>query len=98
MIGYGQFRQGVNLPTGKFLPMQLLAAANYIKDSNKEFYNNVVETGPAIRIAPSRHLTAIQLEAQYVRGFYTISDPGNPYGKTYGDFRFSILWGNIFTK
>ena len=96
VIGYGQLRQGFNLPTGRVLPIQVLAALNYIQDSNKEFYNNTVEIGPAIRIAPSRHMTGVQLEAQYVHGVYTRHDPANPYGARYHDFRFSILWGKGF--
>jgi tetratricopeptide (TPR) repeat protein len=98
VIAYGQLRQGVNLPTGRILPMQVLAAVNYIQDSNKDFYNNVVEAGPAIRIAPSRRMTEIQFEAQYVHGVYTRHDAANPYGARYHDFRFSIIWGKGFRR
>src|SRR5262249_52954607 len=54
VIGYVQLRGGVNMPTGRFLPMQILGAVNFIKDTNRDFYNNVAEAGPAIRIAPGR--------------------------------------------
>ena len=96
VIGEVQFRAGLNLPTGRALPMQLLAAVNAIKDNNHNFYNNVVEAGPALRIAPSRHLTTVYLEAQYLRGAYTLHDPANPYGSHYGDLRISMVWSNTF--
>jgi tetratricopeptide (TPR) repeat protein len=97
VIGYLQFRQGVNLPTTKFLPMQVLAAVNGVKDSKKAFYNNIVEVAPVIRIAPIRPLPDFQIEAQYVRGYYVLRNDGtNPYGSNYEDFRVTLTWGTAF--
>jgi hypothetical protein len=98
VIGYVQLREGVNFPTARVLPIQLLAAVNVVKDSNRDFYNNIVEVGPALRVAPSAKMSAVQFEVQYVRGFYTFHDPANPYGSRYHDIRFSIIWSNLFTK
>jgi Flp pilus assembly protein TadD len=91
-----QLREGINLPTPQALPMQLLAATNLMKDSNGNFYNNVVEAGPVLRIAPSRHLPDLSIEAQYLRGFYLVHDPANPYGPRYGDFRLFVIWSRSF--
>jgi tetratricopeptide (TPR) repeat protein len=91
-----QVREGINLPTGPALPMQLLAATNLIKDSNGNFYNNVVEVGPVLRIAPLRHLPSLTIEAQYMRGFYDVHDPTDPYGPRYGDFRIFLIWSKSF--
>lgn len=96
IIGDVQLRHGVNLPTGRVLPMQILAAVNVVKDSNRDFYNNIVEAGPALRVAPFRHVTGIQFEAQYVHGFYTFHDAANPFGPRYHDFRLSLIWGGTF--
>ena len=96
VIGYLQIRQGINLPTAHILPMQLLAAINVVRDSNGDFYNNVVEAGPAVRIAPFRRLLDLQFEFDYVRGFYTAHDPSNPYGPRYGDFRAFLIWSKDF--
>jgi hypothetical protein len=96
VIGYLQIRQGVNLPTAHFLPMQVLAAINVVRDSNGDFYNNVVEAGPAVRFAPFRRLLNLQFEVQYLRGFYTAHDPSNPYGSRYGDFRVFLVWSKDF--
>ena len=96
VIGYLQIRQGVNLPTAHILPMQVLAAINVVRDSNSDFYNNVVEAGPAVRIAPFRRLLGLQFEVDYVRGFYTAHDPSNPYGPRYGDVRVFLIWSKDF--
>jgi tetratricopeptide (TPR) repeat protein len=96
VIGYLQIRQGVNLPTAHLLPMQALAAINVVRDSNGDFYNNVVEAGPALRIAPFRRLLNLQFEVNYLRGFYTAHDPANPYGSSYGDFRVFFIWSKDF--
>ena len=96
VIGYLQIREGLNLPTARVLPMQVLAAVNVVRDSNRNFYNNVVEAGPDVRVAPFRHLPNLQLEAQYLRGFYAVHDPANPYRPRYGDFRLFVIWSKYF--
>jgi tetratricopeptide (TPR) repeat protein len=96
VIGYLQLREGVNLPTKRVLPVQVLAALNYSRDSNSDFYNNVVEVGPGVRVLPFRRLPNVQLVAQYVWGFYTIHDPTNPYGPRYNDFRVFLIWSRNF--
>lgn len=96
VIGYLQIREGINLPISSVLPMQLLAAVNVVRDSNADFYNNVVEVGPALRFAPFRRLPNLQFEADYVRGFYTVHDVANPYGARYGDFRVFLIWSTSF--
>jgi tetratricopeptide (TPR) repeat protein len=95
-IGNVQLREGINLPIFRALPMQLFAATNLIRDSNRNFYNNVVEVGPVLRVAPLRHLPSLTFEAQYLRGFYTAHDPTNPYGSRYGDFRVLLIWSRTF--
>jgi len=96
VIGNAQLRHGVNLPGSRFLPVQVLAAANFIKDSKKEFYNNVAEGGPIVRIAPFYHVLRIQLEGQYMHGYYTRRDPANPYGANYRDARLLLTWNINF--
>jgi len=96
VIGNVQLREGIDLPTSRVLPMQLLAGVNLVKDSNGDFYNNIVEVGPVLRIAPLRHVPSLAIEAQYMRGFYYIHDPTNPYGPRYGDFRLFLIWSKMF--
>jgi tetratricopeptide (TPR) repeat protein len=96
VIGSVQFREGLRLPTGRALPIALLGAVNLVKDSNGNFYNNIVETGPALRVSPVRQMPSLSLEIQYLRGFYTIHDPGNPYEPRYGDFRVFLIWSKNF--
>ncbi len=96
VIGYLQLREGLNLPTGRVLPIQVLAAVNLVRDSNGNFYNNVVEAGPEVRLAPFRRLPDLQIEAEYLRGFYAVHDPVNPYGPRYGDCRLFLIWSKHF--
>jgi len=96
IIGYLQLREGVNLPAPRVLPMQLLAAVNFVKDSRGQFYNNVAEAGPALRIGLFRVLPGLSMEAQYLRGFYVTHDLSNPYGPRYGDFRVFLIWSRSF--
>lgn len=92
VIGYLQLREGLNLPTAHVLPIQALAAVNLVKDSNGDFFNNVAEVGPEVRLALFRHLPDLQVRATYLRSFYTVHDSANPYGPRYGDFRFFLVW------
>jgi len=94
-IGSAQLREGIRLAAQR-VPMALLGALNLVKDSNGNFYNNVVEVGPMLRVAPLRSAPSLVLEAEYVRGFYTVHDPVNPYGPRYGDFRLSLVWSKDF--
>jgi Flp pilus assembly protein TadD len=95
-IGNVQVRGGINLPTTWVLPMQLLAATNLVRDTNGNFYNNVIEFGPALRISPLRHVPSLSFEAQYLRGFYIANDPTNPYGARYSDCRLFLIWSKTF--
>ena len=63
-----------------------------MKDSNGDFYDNVAEVGPEVRVALFRRLPQLQVRATYLRGFYTIHDSANPYGARYGDLRFFLVW------
>jgi Tfp pilus assembly protein PilF len=94
-IGSAQLREGIRLATSR-VPMALLGALNLVKDSNGNFYNNVMEVGPMLRVAPLRSAPSLAFEATYVRGFYTVHDPVNPYGPRYGDFRLSLVWSKDF--
>lgn len=96
VIGSLLLREGFNLPTGSVLPIQLLAAINFVKDSNGNFYNNSIEVGPDLRIVPVRKLPNLQFEMQYLRGFYVTHDSTNPYRPRYGDFRAFLIWSMNF--
>jgi tetratricopeptide (TPR) repeat protein len=96
VIGYLQVREGLNLPTARLLPVQVLAAVNFLGDSNGNFYNNVIEAGPDLRLAPFRRLLGVWIEAQYLRGIYTRHDLANPYGPRYEDVRVFLIWSKSF--
>jgi len=94
IIGYMQAKEGLTLPWKRPLPFQAFAAVNVVKDSQGDFYNNIIEIGPGFRFAPFRRMPAIQIQAQYLRGYYTMKGRRivNPYGPSYDDCRIFVVW------
>jgi len=94
IIGLLQGKEGLTLPLKRLLPVQAFAAANVVKDSRGDFYNNIIEIGPGFRFAPFRRMPAFQIQAQYLRGYYTIRGRRtvNPYGPNYDDCRIFVIW------
>jgi hypothetical protein len=66
-----QLKGGLSFPLKGVAPLQVFAAVNFIKDANDDFYNNVGEFGPGLRFAPIRRFPQFQIQAQYIRGYYT---------------------------
>lgn len=98
VIGYLQLKGGLSFPLKGVAPLQVFAAVNFIKDANDDFYNNVGEFGPGLRFAPIRRFPQFQIQAQYIRGYYTTNaqHSHNPYGRVYHDCRFFIIWSKYF--
>ncbi len=98
VIGYFQMKEGLTLAQKRVLPLQVFAAVNLIKDSKSDFYNNVVEFGPGLRFVPLRKLPMLQIQAQYLRGYYMTEGNRihNPYGPNYNDYRLFLIWAKYF--
>lgn len=98
VIGYLQIKEGLTLSRKHVLPMQVFAAVNLIKDSQSDFYNNVAELGPGLRLAPLKRLPMVQIQAQYLRGYYMTQGhrTRNPYGPNYNDYRLFLIWEKDF--
>jgi hypothetical protein len=71
-----------------------------VKDSGRDFFNNLVEAGFGVGFVP-RQKWGIKLTAEYMRGFYfglqRRGEP-NPYGPRYGDFRLALIYGKYIVK
>jgi Flp pilus assembly protein TadD len=70
-----------------------------LKDTNRDFYNNLVEGGFGLELQPLLKIN-LKLRAEVIHGVYfgiTGRDP-NPYGPSYNDFRLTLLYSGRFTK
>jgi hypothetical protein len=70
-----------------------------LKDTNRDFYNNLVEGGLGLELQPILRIN-LKLRAELIHGVYfgiTGRDP-NPYGPDYNDFRLTLLYSARFTN
>jgi len=92
-IAYLQPREIIDLTREGTLRLRPFLQQSISLDTNQQFYNNVFEFIPGFEISNTA-LSGLSFRAEYVRGFYLpISNyTTNPYGSTYGDFRFRLLF------
>lgn len=96
-IGYLQLREGVRLADWRASRLYGYAKINLVKDTNRDFYNNLAEFGPGVEFRPSGNFN-LSLRAEYLRGTYfgiEGHDP-NPFRAQYNDFRMTLLVGHRF--
>lgn len=92
-IAYLQPREIVDLTHEGSLRLRPFLQESFALDTNQQFYNNVFELIPGFEVSNTDvHSLAVRVE--YVRGFYLpfADSASNPYGSTYGDFRFRLLF------
>lgn len=99
VIAYAQLRESVRVFALKETSVDAYGRAALVKDTGRDFFNNLGEGGLGIRFTPFRPL-GLSLSAEYVRGFYfgieRAGEP-NPYRAQYNDFRVSLLFGKYIT-
>ncbi len=99
VIGYLQLRGGVKILDDGASRVSLYAPLYALKDSNRDFYNNLVELGVGGEYQPSVKLN-LKLRAEYLRGIYAGvqgRDP-NPYGSHYDEVRVQLVYSGHFTR
>lgn len=97
VIGYFQGRVGGKPWTGRRTTVALYAPVNALKDSNKDYFNNLVEAGVGLEVQPLARIN-FKVRAEAVRGFYMGihgRDP-NPYGRVYNDVRVTLIYSGRF--
>jgi len=97
VIGYLQIREGLRLVDWKNSRLLGYAKLNLVKDSNRDFFNNVGEVGAGLEFRPHRGVN-LGLRVEYLHGiYYGIEgrDP-NPFGRHYNDVRATLLFGRRF--
>jgi len=92
-IAYLQPREIVDLTHEGSLRLRPFLQESVALDTNQQFYNNVFELIPGFEVS-NTNLGGLGLRVEYVRGFYLpfADSSANPYGSSYSDFRFRLLF------
>lgn len=98
-IAYLQVRDGLRVADwgpsrlGSYLILHL------VKDTNRDFFNNVGEIGPGLEFRPNKEVN-LSFRAEYLRGVYygIHTSQANPFGPSYSDFRLTLLLGHRFSR
>lgn len=99
VIGTLRLRGGLRFHPGRWTALTVYAPVNAHKDSNRDFFNNLVEAGVGVELQPST-LFNLNLRAEALRGAYTGiegRDP-NPYPKRYDEFRLTLVYSAHFSR
>jgi hypothetical protein len=93
-IAYLQPREVLDLFRVGDLRFSSFLQGNVALDTNHAFYNNTGEVVPGLDIH-AKALPGASLRFQYVWGYYLDlpTNSPNPYGPTYRDLRFRLLYG-----
>ena len=96
-IAYLQVREGLHV--GDWGPSRFwgYSKLNLVKDTNRDFYNNLGEIGAGVEWRPTRELN-LSLRPEYLHGIYYGIEgrDANPFRSQYNDFRLTLLFGERF--
>ena len=98
-IGYLQLRAGVKAWDGARSQVSLYAPVYGLRDTNRDYYNNVVEYGGGVEVQPWTRLN-LKFRAERLFGVYMGvqgRDP-NPYGPRYADTRVIVVFSLHLAK
>ncbi|MDI6765610.1 MAG: hypothetical protein QME52_02115 [Bacteroidota bacterium] len=95
-IWYLQGRFGYRIIEASYTAFDIYSKGNLVRDTGKEFYNNLVEGGIGIQVIPNIEW-GVYLSAEYDVGQYLnyIGSP-NPYKRYYSMYRFFIIFERSF--
>lgn len=99
IIGYGQIRAGGKIWERWPARLNLYAPINAVKDSNRDFFNNLVEFGAGAELQLLGGVN-LRLRAEILRGVYTGIEGRDPnsYGARYDDLRLTLLYFGHFSR
>jgi tetratricopeptide (TPR) repeat protein len=104
VIGYLQGRAGMRVFEMSYTAADLYIRSMYVKDSEREFYNNLIDIGAGLRILPF-YKWDLYVMAEYYRGLYIDGLPSHydtslgqkvNNEKYFGGFRLFIIYDHIF--
>ena len=96
VIGYLQGRAGIRVFEMAYSAADLYVRSMFVKDSEREFYNNQLDAGIGLRILPVYNWD-LYIMTEYYRGMYVenIVRPAD-FSKYFGGFRLFIIYDHIF--
>ena len=92
---YGQTRGGYTLPALRGIDVQALWNLNLTTDARRQWWGNLAETGPGVRVRWAGLPEHMALRADFVRGAYLVNT-ANPRRPNYWDLRTGIWYA--FTR
>lgn len=99
VIGSLRVRGGLRLRAGPRSQVTLYAPVYLLKDTNRDFYNNLAEAGAGIEFQPLTTLN-LSVRAEYLRGWYAGIEgrDRNPYGPRYEEIRATVAYYAHFSR
>ena len=100
-IGYLQGRAGLRAVEVCHTALDAYLRGDYVFDTEKEFYNNLVEGGVGINLIPDVDW-GLNFMAEYHRGTYlnvsaaAEAQRAASYGQSYNSFRFYLIFEKTF--
>ena len=100
-ICYAQARAGLHALEVSHTSVDVYARLDLVGDTERKFYNNLVEIGGGVRITPNIDW-GLSLIGEYHRGFYTgVSDAATAerallYGAAYNSVRLFVIFDRVF--
>ncbi len=95
-IGYLQLRGGVRAVEVSRTVADLYARLDLVRDTEKEFFNNLVEIGGGMRLTPNVDW-GLHFACEYHRGMYwVVSDREIPYDLSYNSVRLMVIFERTF--
>ncbi|MBI5477049.1 MAG: tetratricopeptide repeat protein [Ignavibacteriales bacterium] len=102
-IGYLQARAGARIFEWKYSAIDLYVRSMFIKDANRDFYNNQIDAGIGLRVLPysgwDLYIMPEYYRAMYLDGVRSIyNDIQEKIGteKYFGGFRLFIIYDHLF--
>jgi tetratricopeptide (TPR) repeat protein len=92
IIATAIYRDGLRLPAGRLLAVDIYGRGGLSADTERHFFNNVAELGAGLRLVP--RMAAAWLGVEYTRGFYLDNTPAGG-DRTFGDFRILLVWSRL---
>lgn len=96
-IGYLQIKGGLRTLEVSHTVGDVYALAGFVKDSEKEYYNNALEGGIGARIAPNVNW-GLYVVAEFRRGYYLdiVTATPLPHDRYYNSARFYVIFDRTF--
>lgn len=93
-IGYGTLRAGFRFFELRKTAIDLYLRFNSAIDTEKEYYNNIIELGSGIKIIPN-HTWGLNILVEYNRGNYIYKPKITSIRKNYNSFRLYLIFGKL---